>query len=84
MEYLLTATEALAQIDSGSLTIEVYADSLLSRIRESDPGIEAWAHIDPEYILSQARALDQVPNEQRGPFHGVPVAVKDIIYTKGG
>jgi Asp-tRNA(Asn)/Glu-tRNA(Gln) amidotransferase A subunit family amidase len=34
-------------------------------------------------VLSQARQLDAVPQELRGPLHGVPVGVKDIFYTKG-
>lgn len=38
---------------------------------------------DRSLVLSQARALDQIPHEERGPLHGAAVAVKDIIDTKG-
>lgn len=41
------------------------------------------AHLDPELVLTSARALDQVPPGERGPLHGVAIGVKDIIYTKG-
>ncbi|TPX12316.1 uncharacterized protein E0L32_006963 [Thyridium curvatum] len=80
--YRLTATEILARFRDGSLTVEKYAESLLSRIDERDPVVKGWEHIDREYVLEQARALDQVPIDKRGPLHGVAVGVKDIIYTK--
>lgn len=41
------------------------------------------AGADPDLVLSQARALDKVPVDQRGRLHGVAIAVKDIMDTKG-
>lgn len=81
--YLLTATEALGQLRDGSLTVEAYAQSLLSRIERRNDAVRAWAYLDPEYVLAEARRLDQIPPEKRGPLHGVAVAVKDVIQTKG-
>jgi len=78
MLYRMTATEFL----SSGLKVEDYVRSLLDRIAARDSEVEAWAYLDPEYVLSQARQLDAVPLEQRGPLHGVPVGVKDIFYTK--
>ena len=43
--------------------------------------MHAWATIDPDYALMQARALDRMPSS-RGPLHGVPIGVKDIINTE--
>lgn len=40
------------------------------------------ASSDPELVLDQARALDKIPHAQRGPLHGVAVAIKDVINTK--
>ena len=79
----LTAFQAQALVLAGALTVEDYALSLLQRIQERDGAVMAWAYLDPEYVLRQARALDQVAPEKRGPLHGVPIAVKDVIYTKG-
>lgn len=79
----LTATQALGKIRAKDLTIEQYASSLLERIKHRDDDVRAWAYLDPAAILEQARQLDKVPFEKRGPLHGLPVAVKDIIYTKG-
>ncbi len=81
--YRLTASGARDQIRLGALTVEDYAKSLLSRISRRDSIVRAWAHFDPDFVLKQARDLDQIPAEQRGPLHGVAVGVKDVIYTKG-
>lgn len=51
--------------------------------------MESWgkpsniASSDPDLVLSEARRLDQIPLEQRGPLHGVPVGIKDVMDTKG-
>ncbi|KAK4545332.1 hypothetical protein LTR36_003512 [Oleoguttula mirabilis] len=76
--YRLTATAALKAFDDDSLTVEDYAKSLLKHIEDRDPVIKAWAYLNPSQVLEQARALDTVPKEQRGPLHGVAVAVKDM------
>ena len=82
--YRLTASEVAAAINvKKQLTVEQYANSLLAHIRSRDSAVKAWAYLDPDLVLSQARELDQVPMEKRGPLHGVAVGVKDIIYTKG-
>lgn len=81
--YRLTATEAAAKIKQGDVTVEEYARSLLKRIEARDEAVQAWAYLDPEYVITQAKALDAVPKDERGPLHGVAIAVKDVIYTKG-
>lgn len=81
--YRLTATEALALLKNGSLTVEDYAKSLLARISERDAAVQAWAYLNPDLILSEARKLDQIPAEKRGPLHGIAIGVKDVILTKG-
>ncbi|KAL3485350.1 amidase signature domain-containing protein [Aspergillus germanicus] len=78
----LTATQALALIHSNELTVETYARSLLSRIESRDEAVKAWAYLNQEFVLEQARNLDAVPLAERGPLHGLPVGVKDVIYTK--
>ncbi|CAG7558256.1 unnamed protein product [Fusarium equiseti] len=77
-----SAAEALQKLQSRELTVEQYAASLLVRIKQRDDDVKAWAYLNPEAVLEQARALDKVPFEQRGPLHGLPVGIKDIILTK--
>jgi Asp-tRNA(Asn)/Glu-tRNA(Gln) amidotransferase A subunit family amidase len=81
--YQLTATEVLHKIKAGELTVEAYARSLLARIDHRDEAVQAWAYLDPDYVIKQAKVLDEVPLSERGPLHGVAIAVKDVIYTKG-
>lgn len=81
--YKLTASEAVAEIRKGTFTVEEYASALLAHIEERDSQVGAWAYLDREYVLKQARDLDKVPIEERGPLHGVAIGVKDVIYTKG-
>ena len=59
---------------------EAVVRGCLERIAERDPQVHAWAWLDPEAALAQARAADADP-EPRSPLHGVPVGIKDIIET---
>ncbi|KAJ2976970.1 hypothetical protein NUW58_g7952 [Xylaria curta] len=72
--YKLTATEALSSIRNRSLTVEQYARSLLSRIAERGPTVQAWEHLDAENVIREAKRLDQTPDQERGPLHGLPIA----------
>ncbi len=51
----------------------------LERIQAREPEIRAWAHLDPEHALAQARALDRMTS--RGLLHGIPVGIKDVLDT---
>ncbi|KAJ7132070.1 amidase signature domain-containing protein [Mycena epipterygia] len=75
--YRMTAAEFL----SSGLKVESYVQSLLDRIAARDPDVQAWAYLNRQYILTEARELDAIPMEKRGPLHGVPIGVKDIMYT---
>jgi len=41
--------------------------------------VHAWAHINPDAIIAEARRLDAAST--RGPLHGEPIGVKDVIDT---
>ncbi|KAK6948893.1 hypothetical protein Daesc_008964 [Daldinia eschscholtzii] len=75
--YQFTATQALVKFKDGSLTVEEYARSLLSRIKKRDDAVGAWAYLNPEYVIRQAKQLDSIPHERRGPLHGVALASAD-------
>jgi Asp-tRNA(Asn)/Glu-tRNA(Gln) amidotransferase A subunit family amidase len=80
----LSAVEATRLIRDGQLTSEDLVRACLKRIEQLEPAIEAWAHLDAEYALQQARNADAAQREGKalGPLHGVPVGVKDIFDTK--
>lgn len=75
----LSAVEIVTGIKSGKFNVEKLVRSYLDRIKERDPIIRAWQSLDPAYAIEQARRLDQ--KAQKGPLHGVPVGVKDVIDT---
>jgi Asp-tRNA(Asn)/Glu-tRNA(Gln) amidotransferase A subunit family amidase len=81
--YKLTATGAASKIKAGEISVEDYARSLLQRIDARDEAVQAWAYLNAEYVIKQAKSLDAVAPAERGPLHGVAIAVKDVIYTKG-
>jgi Asp-tRNA(Asn)/Glu-tRNA(Gln) amidotransferase A subunit family amidase len=79
----LSATDAARAIREGAVSSEELVQACLARVREVDPTVQAWAFLDPEHALAQARALDARRREGAalGPLHGLPVGVKDIIDT---
>lgn len=81
--YRLTASQALALMKKGDLTVEDYAKSLLARIKARDDEVKAWVYLDPDFVIEQAKKLDAIPAEERGPLHGIAIGVKDVILTKG-
>lgn len=81
----LTVTEAAAAIRDGRITSGSLAAACLSRISRQDPAIEAFAYINPDLVMHEAKAADRARANgyAMGPLHGVPVAIKDVIDTEG-
>ncbi|MBC7779338.1 MAG: amidase, partial [Proteobacteria bacterium] len=75
----LSAVEASAALRAGTLTSEALVAACLERIAHREHDVQAWAHVDAEQALAQARALDRMP--PRSPLHGIPVGIKDVIDT---
>lgn len=75
----LSASEMKVAIERRDLTCEQIVRDCLERIDEREAVVGAWAFLDPELALRQARAIDRAPT--RGPLHGLPIGVKDIIET---
>src|SRR4051794_21848760 len=76
---MLSATKAAELIARRELSSEELVTACLDRIARREHDIWAWAYVDAEGALAQARARDgEAP---RGPLHGIPVGVKDMIDT---
>jgi Asp-tRNA(Asn)/Glu-tRNA(Gln) amidotransferase A subunit family amidase len=75
----LSAADAARRIAGGQLKSEALVASCLEHIAAREPEVQAWEFLDPELALKQARALDRL--SPRGPLHGVPVGIKDVIDT---
>jgi len=81
----LTLSEVAGLIRDRSISPVEYVQALLTRIERIDAHIKAWVTIDGEGALKEARACESeaVHGNFRGPLHGIPIGVKDIIYTRG-
>ena len=58
---------------------------ILDRISKVDATLKSYATVTAEQALTAARAADQEikGGKYRGPLHGVPIAIKDLFFTKG-
>jgi Asp-tRNA(Asn)/Glu-tRNA(Gln) amidotransferase A subunit family amidase len=79
----VSAVDGARLIRDNVVSSEQLVEACLARVREADPQVQAWAFLDPEHALAQARAADDWRRQGRptGPLHGVPVGLKDIIDT---
>ena len=80
-----TATEFLSLLEQGEITSEELTGQFLQAIRERDPKVRAFFHVDEARTLEQARAVDARRKQggSLGALAGVPIAVKDVLCTAG-
>jgi aspartyl-tRNA(Asn)/glutamyl-tRNA(Gln) amidotransferase subunit A len=77
----LTAVEVAERIKARDVSAVEVAQAHLDRIDEVNGRLNAFLHVDTEGALAQARRVDA--GELTGPLAGVPLALKDVIVTKG-
>jgi Asp-tRNA(Asn)/Glu-tRNA(Gln) amidotransferase A subunit family amidase len=75
----LTAREAARQIAERRISAEELAAAYIERIEAREVIVGAWQYFDSDAALGAARRRDGEP--PRGPLHGIPIAVKDLIDT---
>ena len=77
--------EAAAGLRARRFSAVDLATAAISRIDRLNPTMRAFITVTAEQALEQARQADRelAMGQDRGPFHGVPVALKDLFYTKG-
>ena len=81
----LTIAEAARLIESRNLSPVELTQAYLDRIERLNRNLGAYITVMSDSALAQAaRAESEIANgDYRGRMHGIPIAVKDIIYTKG-
>lgn len=81
----LTAAEASRAFAAKTLSPVEYLSALLKRIDALDPKLHAFIRLDADAAMAAAKAAEAeiVAGRIRGPLHGVPVGVKDIIDVAG-
>lgn len=81
----LSAAGAAAAIRAGRLSAGDLVSACLARIDACEARIRAWVTVDRVGALEAAHRLDDEARAGRfrGPLHGVPVGLKDIIHARG-
>src|SRR5438105_8715244 len=81
----MTVAEAARAIAARELSPVELMNALLERISRLDPKLNVFIRLDGAAAMDAARAAEAeiVSGRRRGPLHGVPVAIKDIIDVVG-
>ncbi|MEH1102823.1 Asp-tRNA(Asn)/Glu-tRNA(Gln) amidotransferase subunit GatA [Micromonospora sp. CPCC 205561] len=81
----MTATEIAGLVASGETSAVEVTRAHLDRIAAVDDRVNAFLHVDSEGALAAAAEVDarRAAGEELGPLAGVPIAVKDVLTTKG-
>lgn len=82
---LLSMTEAATQIRDGRISPGDLVDCCVDQIRRHDAKVRAWVVVDEHSARREAEILakEAKAGQFRGPLHGLPIGVKDIIDVAG-
>ena len=80
-----TVAEAARAVRTGASSAESLVETCLERIAARDSAINAFITVAADQAREQARVLDRERSSGlvRGPLHGVPISVKDIVAVRG-
>lgn len=79
-----TALELSKQLRARNVSAREVADAFLDRISTVDSAVKAFLHLNPEDVRTQADAAQiRLDAGEGGPLTGIPIAIKDVICTKG-
>jgi len=80
-----TATEMTRMIRAKEISARELLEAHLAQIEQVNPKVNAIVTLVPEMAQDQADAADQAlaRGEALGPLHGLPIAHKDLVNTKG-
>jgi len=80
-----TLTEVATLIQKKAVSPVELTQTMLDRISTLDGKLHSYITVTTDLALQQARTAEQEIGRgtYRGPLHGIPIAVKDLCYTKG-
>lgn len=81
----LTATELLAELRAKRISSTDLLEHYLDRIDRHNPQVNAVVTLDTDRAREQAARADEAfaRGEDLGPFHGLPITIKDALETEG-
>jgi aspartyl-tRNA(Asn)/glutamyl-tRNA(Gln) amidotransferase subunit A len=85
MDSLITISELASRIRKKEISPVEITQRCLCRIEKRDPALNAFIAVMAESAMAEARVAEaEILREQwRGPLHGIPIALKDLIDTAG-
>lgn len=80
----MTATEIAAAIKAGKVSAVEVVGAVLNRVEQTNGAINAFVAMRAEQAMAEAVQADKLRSEgaPMRPFHGVPISIKDILFTK--
>ncbi|WP_369723450.1 amidase [Bradyrhizobium sp. LLZ17] len=83
--HYLELTELAARLKARAISALDVTRSQLHRICALDCDLGSYVHVMAESAIAEAKAADAeiACGHYRGPLHGVPIALKDLFWTKG-
>ena len=81
----LTIREAGTQLRAGSCSVVELTEAVLARAAATEPAIHAFVQVLGDQAMAAARAADADlrAGRDRGPLHGIPIAIKDLFDVAG-
>ena len=83
--HYLDAVEVGRRMHAKELSPVEVTKAMLARIKRTDKKLRSYARVTDKLALAQAKKAEGqiLKGNIKGPLHGVPIAVKDLCYTKG-
>lgn len=78
-----SACKLAESLRRGELSATEVVTAHLDRVQRLNPSVNAVVSLEREAALRRAAVADAMPPEQRGPLHGLPIAIKDTAQTAG-
>ncbi len=77
--------EAAASLRERNVSAEELTNAAIARIDRLNTSLRAFITVTADYALDRARRADSelAAGRDRGPLHGIPIAVKDLFHMRG-
>lgn len=85
-DFLSKEIHSLAkQIKKGEISPVQLVKSTIDRIKKTDPTLNAYITVNEDKALKDANEMEKEIKQgnYKGPLHGIPIGIKDNIFTKG-
>jgi Asp-tRNA(Asn)/Glu-tRNA(Gln) amidotransferase A subunit family amidase len=81
----MSAAELARKIREKKVSPVEVVESILDRIETINPKLNAYVTVTADTAVAEARRAedDVMHGREMGPLHGVPVSIKDLMFTRG-